>query len=579
MTTWGLSTAALAFGAWVVSSAPTRKPPQDETSFSTVMSQQLAPVKVFEQLFDAVRTRHPTLRGDAEASFDARVFAALRVRQQVEPDRQRRAEVALVGSPVPDPSPAALAADAPLEALVAEAQRQLEAERSPPLPADVLELSEQWLGAPAASTHVSDDALRERFELLLDAMVDALEDPFTQVIHARALGRAAMAELLGVPSATGLLASPPDADGGFSLDLVLRGSDPALKGARKGDTLLAVDGRAVAGLPRWQVQEWLALPCRITLSRPGFPQPLELDVANYSPAAGATRRALLEGDIGYLSFPLFRAGAFLELREAVRDLTARGARAIVLDLRGNPGGLIVEAGTIANLFIDAGKTVIATTARLPSDELHLSTGRAAFPDLPLVVLQDGSSASASEILAASFQDHRRALLVGETSYGKGIGQLGMTLPYKLPGNDSIVPSMEMLSLTVLEARSPLGRNWHGKGIAVDLRASAAPDTPERFAARQLCFDSKLLREAIAALRLTAEEIAQLRVPGPAPTRLVAVAKDSQIACTTTDEQESLKEVARWLHLDAAAELAACPDFDPPLVKAIRAARMGMKRGE
>lgn len=563
---WGLLAAAAGASAVVAFHGVDDEPPlggRTGGALGAAMRDAFALDQVFWHFYRSVLSRHPSLAEVAEGDFDARVLAALRVRLEVEPERRRRAAVAL----------GVLPADASLEELRDEARRQLAAEFSATEGEPLEQLAEQWLGDPDRTTP---DALRERFELLLDALVDALEDPFTNVLHAREIGRALFAELLGVPSATGLLASPPDAAGNFTLDLVLRGSDGGAKGARKGDAVRAVDGRPVAGLPRWKVQEWIEVPCRLTLARAGLPIEFTIDVGSYSPTAGATRRVLL-GDVGYLAFPLFRAGAFLELREATRALQREGARAIVLDLRGNPGGLIVEAGAIANLFVDSGKRVVDTQSRDGSVDIDMTTGRAAFPELPLVVLQDGSSASASEILAAAFQDHRRALLVGETSYGKGIGQIQLTLPYLLPGESSLTPAMELMSLTILTARSPNGRDWHGKGVAADVRASAAPDTPERMAARQCYFASNELRELIDGLALDEAAVAELRVAGPAPAVLVGAALACGLAVESGEAHEALKELARVRRVASLPQLCACPELDPPLAKALRAAQAGLRK--
>ena len=570
---WGVLAAAAGASAVVAFNGAQDEPPLGG-QFGAVMRDAFSLDQVFSMFLSSVRDRHPSLADVEESEFDARVLAALRVRLDLEPERRRRSAI----SQLPMPGEAAVAVAplppaASLAELRAEALRQLESGDHDPARGRLEELADRWLGEPDATTP---EALRERFELLLDALVDALEDPFTTVLHARELGRAMFTELLGVPSATGLLASAPDAAGNFTLDLVLRGSDAGAKGARKGDQLRAVDGRPVAGLPRWKVQEWIDVPCQLTLARDGFAAEFSLEVGSYSPTAGATRHALLD-DIGYLAFPLFRAGAFLELRDATRALQREGARAIVLDLRGNPGGLIVEAGAIANLFVDSGKRVVDTQSRDGSGDIDMTTGRAAFPVLPRVVLQDGSSASASEILAAAFQDHRRALLVGETSYGKGIGQIQVTLPYLLPGETTVTPAMELMSLTVLSARSPNGHDWHGKGVAADVRASAAPDTPERFAARQRYFASEALRKQIDRMVLSDSAVAKIRVPGQAPELLVDAAHAAELAVESAEAHEALKEVGRVLLIGKHPELCACPELDPPLAKALRAAQAALRK--
>lgn len=543
----------------------------------------LGPLRSYDSLLNQLHERHPHLEGIARDAFEARVIETLRARLAEQPERRLRAELEATALVAPQAAPAATpspSGPATLDELRLEAQRQMveedaddddwdDADDGADGPLDLL--AKEWLDDAA----VGNEPLRERFELLVDAAVDALDDPFSQAIHPREFWRMAFSEMLGFSSTVGLLSA---GDGESAVvDVVLRGSDPARKGVRRGDRIVAIDGKPLTDRSPRQVRELLEHPCRLRLARAGLAEELEIDVASFNPVAIATLSALAEPAIGYLSFPLFRAGAFLELRTSIKALQDAGAKAVVLDLRGNPGGLIVEAGTIANLFIEAGRKVVDTHARDGLLDLDMTTGRANFPQLPLAVLIDGSSASASEILAAAFQDHRRALLVGETTYGKGIGQVQVSLPYYLPGASLYLPSIETVMLSVVELHAPNGRKWHHQGIPADVRAAPPADSLARLRARARLLDSPPLHEALTDLTLAADEIAALRTAGPAPVRLVGAALAAGLALQGADDHDALKDVARIAQEAKHPELAACPDLDPPLAKAIRVLKLALKQ--
>jgi C-terminal peptidase prc len=111
-----------------------------------------------------------------------------------------------------------------------------------------------------------------------------------------------------------------------------------------------------------------------------------------------------------------------EIRQAVRSLEGRGAKGIVLDLRNNPGGILEQAVATSNLFLRQGQEVLTQRGRQGESQSYVATERPAAPSIPLVVMTDGGSASASEIVAGALQDHDRALVVGTTSFGKGLVQ-------------------------------------------------------------------------------------------------------------------------------------------------------------
>ncbi|HMH46202.1 MAG TPA: S41 family peptidase [Solirubrobacteraceae bacterium] len=186
-------------------------------------------------------------------------------------------------------------------------------------------------------------------------------------------------------------------------------------------------------------------------------------VASQTRTVGATK-------LGVVALATFSAGAHGELREAVEHELHAGARGLVLDLRANGGGLVEEAQLVASIFIPKG-TIVSTRGRSQPSETLLATGHAISGSIPVVVLVDGSTASAAEIVTAALQDHRRATVVGIHTFGKGVFQ-----------EQEPLSNGGALEITVGEYFTPDGRNLggggvkQGAGITPELRVASGVDT-------------------------------------------------------------------------------------------------------
>lgn len=156
--------------------------------------------------------------------------------------------------------------------------------------------------------------------------------------------------------------------------------------------------------------------------------------------------------IGYLQFTRFTAGSGDELRTQVQKALRQGAQALVLDLRGNGGGLLDEAVTVASIFVADG-TVVTTRGRTQPTQVYSAENNAIAPKIPMVVLVDRGTASAAEIVTAALQDHHRAEVVGTRTYGKGVFQEIQPMP----GGGA-------LDITVGEYFTPNGQNLGGGGV-------------------------------------------------------------------------------------------------------------------
>ncbi len=161
------------------------------------------------------------------------------------------------------------------------------------------------------------------------------------------------------------------------------------------------------------------------------------------------------GEIGYIRLTQFSSQASEEMREAIKDFEQEGVSGYILDLRSNPGGLLYASIEIASMWLEEG-TIVSTVNRLGMPDLQ-EANRRALTDKPLVVLVDGGSASASEILSGALQDNKRAVLVGTRTFGKGLVQSVQPLR----GGSG-------LAVTIAKYLTPSGRDIHKEGIAPDI---------------------------------------------------------------------------------------------------------------
>ncbi|MEO6527953.1 MAG: S41 family peptidase [Gemmatimonadaceae bacterium] len=217
-------------------------------------------------------------------------------------------------------------------------------------------------------------------------------------------------------------------DSGITVVATLPGTPAEQAGMSAGDRIVEIDGKATHGLTSDEALKTLrgpaGTPVRVTVERPGILAPLSFTLTRREIQVNPVQHALLLPDgVGYLDLSVFSAEAAVDLQRATDSLRAVGARSLVLDLRGNPGGLLDQGIGVADLFLDAGQSIVATRGRT-ADENRAFADRAPqrWGTMPLVVLTDSGSASASEIVAGALQDHDRALVVGTATYGKGSAQ-------------------------------------------------------------------------------------------------------------------------------------------------------------
>lgn len=278
------------------------------------------------------------------------------------------------------------------------------------------------------------------------------------------------------------------------------GSPAVRAGIRAGDVIVAVNGKTVAGLDLTAIVQQVRGPAgtdvTLTVRHAGADQSVTLTVQRAEVHVPNVSWAKLPGtDVALVHLMQLAQGATNDLRGALAAAHAAGAAKIVLDLRGDPGGLLDEAVGVASQFLGSGNVLIERDASGHDTYVAVRSGGAAV-DTPLVVLVDGGTASAAEIVAGALQDHRRALVIGTTTFGTGT----VLSTYVLADGSAVL-------LATAEWLTPDGHQiWH-KGITPDqqvaLASGAAPLSPEaaaRLSPAQLAATSDLqLKQALADL--------------------------------------------------------------------------------
>lgn len=206
------------------------------------------------------------------------------------------------------------------------------------------------------------------------------------------------------------------------------GTPSARAGLREGDVILEVNGESSPEMgfdkTAAKIRGPIGSSVTLTIRRAGEPKPLEFALIREQITVEDVRFAeITEDGIGYILLIRFSKNAAAEVEQAIRRFKARGLNGLVLDLRSNPGGVLGSAVEMADLFLDTGLKIVSTRGRdKQAERVEYSLNDPVYGDGPLIVLTNGISASASEIVAGAIQDHDRGLVVGDTTFGKGLVQ-------------------------------------------------------------------------------------------------------------------------------------------------------------
>jgi carboxyl-terminal processing protease len=207
----------------------------------------------------------------------------------------------------------------------------------------------------------------------------------------------------------------------------IAGGPSELVGLQAGDKIVAIDGKSAIGITRDEVMKKLRGPkgtkVNVTVVRDGVDKPLQFEITRDKiPLYSVTTSFMVNDKVGYVYINRFSETTGKELEEALSKLKSQGMKELILDLRENPGGLLNQAVNVASDFIPQGKTVVYTKGRIPDSNEYFTSNGGSYTRLPLIVLINSGTASASEIVSGAVQDLDRGLIVGETSFGKGLVQ-------------------------------------------------------------------------------------------------------------------------------------------------------------
>jgi carboxyl-terminal processing protease len=314
--------------------------------------------------------------------------------------------------------------------------------------------------------HVDSVPESELYHRATDGLLTELHDPYAALLEGKdytSLQERTTGDYAGI----GLQV---DARNGWITVMAAMPSTPAERlGIRAGDQLVEVDGVSAAG---WTLERAVQAlrgpvgsPIEVAVLRDGSAAPLRIRLNRERIHQRAVSDGvLLGGGIGYLSLTMVRDHCAAELEQEITRLVGEGMKSLVLDLRSNPGGVRDEAVAAADLFLDPPQGILVSRGRAPGDNHVWRDGAPQrWRGLPIVVMVNRGTASASEIIAGALQDHDRALVVGDTTYGKGIVQ-------------TVFPLGPEVALRMTTARwyTPSGRSIQGALLDSAMGAAHAP---------------------------------------------------------------------------------------------------------
>jgi carboxyl-terminal processing protease len=259
-------------------------------------------------------------------------------------------------------------------------------------------------------------------------------------------------------------------------------------GIRAGDRIIEIEGHSTEGITAEEAVAKLrgkkGTKVNITIEREGIREPMgytiERDVISLR---AVPYFGVAPGGIGYVRLNRFSDISSEELKEAVSDLLRENIKGLILDLRGNPGGLLTEAVAVTSVFLQPDRLVVETKGKAKSQNREFrSSGKPLYPDLPLAVLVDGGSASGSEIVAGAIQDWDRGVIIGDTTFGKGLVQNVIQLKdgagLKLSTAKYLIPSGRSI-------QKP--ENLHAAASALETDVEEKTAAPDSESARQKFF--------------------------------------------------------------------------------------------
>ncbi|CAN5891853.1 hypothetical protein BH11GEM1_BH11GEM1_05750 [soil metagenome] len=261
------------------------------------------------------------------------------------------------------------------------------------------------------------------YEKAAKGLVKELNDPYSELFSPKELASFSQ-QTNGKYAGIGMQIE--DQQGAITISKVFPHTPAEAGGVREGDRILFVDTLSTRGWKTQQVSDYLigkeGTKVTVKFGRPGVPEPISTTFTRQVIRIPAVPYAIvLDNRIGYIPVQRFNETSSDEVKTAVAALQKEGVKGVILDMRGNPGGILEQSIQMSNLFLKSGQEIVSVRSRADTQSYH-TRGAASFPTLPVAVMTDEYTASASEIVAGALQDHDRALVVGQTRFGKGLVQ-------------------------------------------------------------------------------------------------------------------------------------------------------------
>lgn len=307
------------------------------------------------------------------------------------------------------------------------------------------------------------------YKMAIDGMLEELGDPHTVLMSSDDHSRL-MTETQGEYGGLGMEIGARE--GWITVIAPLAGTPAERAGILAGDRIVEIDGKTTRDLAEDEAVRRLrgqrGTAVQLKIARPGVEEPMSFRLVREEIRIKSVPVSyMVDNNVGYVELVRFSERSTEEMRAAIDGLRAKGMKSLIIDLRRNPGGLLDQGISVADIFLPEGVTIAETKSRIPNQNQKASADDPdQYPNLPIVMLVGPGSASAAEILAGALQDHDRVLVVGRTSYGKGSVQSIFPLANK-----------NFLKMTTARWYTPVGRSIQRPyGIGLPHAAAAADDT-------------------------------------------------------------------------------------------------------
>jgi carboxyl-terminal processing protease len=346
-------------------------------------------------------------------------------------------------------------------------------EEGPAVRADVIDTIQEHFYRPVSKAKLEEESLR--------GMVESLKDPYSRYFSPKE-AKSFNEDLSGKFEGVGMSVHPSKQ--GLVITDTFEGAPARKAGMRAGDVIVAVNGNSIAGQPINSATDKIKGPpgTSVTLTVKRGKETLRFHVKRAKIQIPEVKGRIAKRDgkkFAVVSLASFSSGVHGRLRQEIDKQIKAGAKGVVLDLRGNPGGLLREGVMVSSIFVDDG-TIVTTKGRAEPKHVYKAEGSAIPPDIPVVVLVDRGTASASEITSGALKDRGRATIVGTRTFGKGVFQ--EIEPLENGG---------ALDLTVGRYYLPNGEPLPKNGVKPQVRAVDDPKTPKKDEALPIALDALL----------------------------------------------------------------------------------------